>query len=274
MTQTISEHDDAWRDARRKGIGGSDAAAVLGISRWRGPVDVYLEKIGQTVDQLDNERIYWGRKLENIVAEEFARQTGKRVRRRTKTFVSKDWPFMIANIDRELVGEKTGLECKTTSAFNSSEWQDDSLPDAYYCQIQHYCAVMQWQACYIACLIGGQHFDYKLVPRNEKFINDTLIPIERDFWQHVETRTPPKPGAADHIDPPQESDVMLEPNDDDIAQAIELTDVNTKLAILDKRRKELVNAFKQRIGPAAGLNSIATYKTSQTGSRRFVFKFT
>jgi putative phage-type endonuclease len=91
-------------------------------------------------DLSDNEWIYWGTKLEQLVADRFCEVTGKSVRRRG-LLKSDRKPFMLASVDRVVVGENAGLECKTANSYASKEWEGDNVPDTYYAQCQHYMAV-------------------------------------------------------------------------------------------------------------------------------------
>lgn len=182
---------DEWLAWRKKGIGGSDAAAIAGLSRWRSPVAVWLEKTGQVEPEEPGEAAYWGTVLEDLIAREFFTRTGKKVKRRLAILQHPDYPFMLANIDRMVVGEKAGLECKTTGEYHKAEWQDDRIPDEYVLQCQHYMAVCGYPRWYIAVLIGGNKFRWKVIERDEEIIN-YLIKIESDFWCLVENRTPPE----------------------------------------------------------------------------------
>ncbi|ADD02665.1 phage-type endonuclease [Thermoanaerobacter italicus Ab9] len=190
LVKTKNMDRNEWLQWRKKGIGGSDAAAVAGLNPWKSPIEVYLEKIGEIPEPEDNEKMYWGRILEDIVAKEFTLRTGKKVRRRNFMLRHPKYEFMIANIDRELVGEKVGLECKTVSEYGKSEWEGDKVPDQYIIQCQHYMAVTGYEGWWIAALIGGNKFIYKYIKRDEEIIQ-YLIKIESDFWKMVEERTPP-----------------------------------------------------------------------------------
>lgn len=190
LVKTTDISRDKWIQERMKGIGGSDAAAIAGVSKWKSPVAVWLEKTGQVEPEEAGEAAYWGTVLEEIVAREFSNRTGFRVRRCNYMLQHPEHQFMLANIDREIVGHKIGLECKTTSVFNRDEWEDDLVPDTYYIQCQHYMAVTGYSGWWIACLIGGNQFVNKLVQRNQELI-DRLIGIEKDFWQHVMDGTMP-----------------------------------------------------------------------------------
>lgn len=200
-------HTD-WLQWRRKGIGGSDAAAVAGVSKWKSPVAVWLDKTGQVEPEEAGEAAYWGTMLEEVVAKEFSVRTGLKVRKNNSMLQHPEYPFMLANVDREIVGQKVGLECKTTSAFNREEWADDKVPDAYYIQCQHYMAVTGYTGWWIACLIGGNTFIYKLVERDQELI-ERLTQIEKDFWQMVVDRVIP---AVDGSEASTEALKKLYPN--------------------------------------------------------------
>lgn len=187
---------EKWLEERRKGIGGSDAAAVAGLSRYRTPIQVYMEKLGMIDPQEESEAMYWGKKLEDIVAEEFSIRTGLKVRRRNAILRHPDHSFMLANVDRFIVGKNEGLECKTTSAYRVDEWKDDEIPWEYAIQCHHYMAVTGYSAWWIAVLIGGNRFVFKRIERDEAIIAN-LVKIESDFWHnHVLKQTPPDPDGS------------------------------------------------------------------------------
>ena len=190
IARTADLDRSSWLELRRKGIGGSDAPAGAGVSKWKSSLEVYLEKIGQIDKRDETESIYWGERLEEIVAEEFQLRSGKKVRRKRCVCQSSKNPFMIANIDREVVAERAGLECKTTSVFNANNWDLDHVPDDYMLQCQHYMEVMDWDYIYLAVLIGGQKFRWMRVEKDPDLIGQ-LVSIERDFWRRVESKDPP-----------------------------------------------------------------------------------
>lgn len=183
---------EEWLKIRKLGLGGSDMSAVLGVNQWRSPLDVWLDKTSDAVDEKESEAMYWGTVLEDIVAQEFSRRTGFKVRNNNYTLQSEKWPYLLANIDREIVGQDAGLECKTANAFKADEWQGDNVPDAYYIQCQHYMAVTGKSSWWIACLVGGNTFYYKEIKRNEEVIR-AIIDTGAEFWQLVETKTMPAP---------------------------------------------------------------------------------
>src|SRR5690606_35289427 len=112
---TLDMSREEWLKERKKGIGGSDASVIVGFNPWKSPFELYIEKTSDEVQEIENEATHWGNVLEDVVAEEFSRRTGKKVRRRTQIFKHKEYDWMIVNIDRDVVGERALLECKTTS---------------------------------------------------------------------------------------------------------------------------------------------------------------
>lgn len=261
LVKTLNIERNEWLEWRRKGIGGSDAAAVVGVNPWRSSMAVYLEKIGELSEPEDNEGMYWGRILEDIIADEFSKRTGFKVRRYNAILQHKDYPFMIANIDRVYIkdGHINGiLECKTTSAYNKEHWKDLKIPDAYYIQVQHYLAVTGYQNAYIACLIGGNHFVYKEIKRDDEIIN-YLIQIESDFWDRVEKRIPPEPDGSQDA---EEILKKLYPESKE-GSAITLDQHEATLMLIEeltKQKKQLeqeIEKYQQLIKADMGENEVA-----------------
>lgn len=193
MINTVDISKEDWLKARRNGIGGSDAAAIAGVNKWKSPIAVYLEKIGEIENDLQSEPAYWGSQLEELVAREFSTRTGLKVQRLNAILQHHEFPWMFANLDRVIMDPERGrgvLECKTTGAWNDKAWTEDQVPDEYMLQVQHYLAVTGFEYAYIAVLIGGQKYMHKYIARDDQIIN-YLIKIEADFWHLVENRTPP-----------------------------------------------------------------------------------
>ena len=196
LVRTTDMDHSEWLKWRKKGIGGSDAAAIAGLNPWKSPIAVYLDKIGETEPIEDNERMRIGRDLEDYVAKRFVEATGMKVRRRNAILQHSEYPFMLANVDRLIVGKKEGLECKVTNSYAKKEWEDE-IPIYYEIQCHHYMAVTGYKAWWIACLIGNEKFVYKRIERDEEVIKN-LIKIERDFWEnYVIPRQMPAPDGSD-----------------------------------------------------------------------------
>ena len=180
-----------WLKERQCGIGGSDVGAILGVSKYKTAFEVYLEKtepITEVGEQ--SESAYFGDIFEDVVAKEFEKRTGKKVRRDRKHYKHKEYHFMVANIDRRVVGENAILECKTANQFLANDWEGEEIPASYLLQVQHYLFVTEAELGYIAVLIGGQKFIWKQVQRDEELI-EMIIEAENEFWKMVEDKTPP-----------------------------------------------------------------------------------
>lgn len=184
---------------RQNYIGGGDAAAVLGLSRWKTPLEVWGEKVGiiKPEDISDKLHIWLGNELEDVVSRRFTLETGKAVRRVNDAIRSKDYPFLGANIDRSVVGEDAILEAKTASGWKAKEWAGEEIPQEYIIQCYHYLLVTGKRKAYIAVLIGNQDFVWKEVLWDEAIINQMkgrLVSFWKDF---VEPKRPPEVRAAD-----------------------------------------------------------------------------
>ena len=187
-----------WLEYRKQGIGGSDASVVCGINRYKSPVELWLDKTGQLPPQEAGEAAYWGTQLEPFVRAEFTKRTGIEVIHTMQLLQSEEHPFMLANLDGICDVPDVGkciFEAKTASAYKASEWED-TIPDEYMLQVQHYMAVTGYAGTYIAVLIGGNTFKWKFVERDEELIS-MLIELESNFWHHVEELTvPPLDGST------------------------------------------------------------------------------
>ena len=183
---------EEWLECRKLGIGGSDASVVCGVSRYKSPVELWMEKTDQIPHSEAGESAYWGTLMEPIVREEFAKRTGIEVRCVHQLLQSVEHPFMLANLDGVCEHPELGtciFEAKTASAYKAGEWED-TIPDEYQLQIQHYMAVTGYRGAYIAVLIGGNSFRWKFIERDEELIS-MMIEMEAAFWKHVQELTPP-----------------------------------------------------------------------------------
>ena len=186
--ETKDMSKEQWLEARKCGIGGSDAASV---------VSVYIEKVdyihgvsmsdkninGCKKDSSNEEvnyRMELGNKLEDFVANEFSLKTGLKVRNVNGILKNDKYPFAIANIDRAVVGEKAFLECKVTNSYSKKVWQM-GVPIHYQIQVNHYMAVTGATHCYVAALIGNEELIIHRIDRDEEII-DEIMKLEAMFW--------------------------------------------------------------------------------------------
>lgn len=186
---------------RRSFIGASDAPAVLGVSPWATPYDVWCEKTSSEPPvPKESEPMYWGTVLEEVVANEFARRTGHKIRRRSETMVHKDHRFIGATLDRLVLNYPGGalLECKTASAWKTDEWGEpgsDDIPDPYLVQVQQQLLITGYSVAFVAALLGGNDFRVYEVRPNREFA-DAIVEADVEFWRLVESLEPPPPMTA------------------------------------------------------------------------------
>ncbi|MGF6790201.1 YqaJ viral recombinase family protein [Paraburkholderia sp. 35.1] len=186
-----------WLAERRKGIGGSDAAAAIGQSRYQTAYELWLDKTGQTTgEREDNETTRFGRAMEAIAADMFAHRTGVRLRRRNQIIRHPKYQFMAASVDRLVEGRREGFEAKNVNAdfFRfSGEWGEqgsDQVPVEYLCQCHHYLTVLNYDAWHLGAVVGGNRLVTYTIERDPEF-SELLIGQEMMFWTFVETGEPP-----------------------------------------------------------------------------------
>lgn len=190
ITKKATSSHEEWLELRHKYIGGSDAAAVVGLNAWVSPYSLWAEKTGRLPGFEGNLATEVGTYLEDFVAQKFAAETGKKVRKSNQSWFNDQYPWAIANIDREIVGEDAGLEIKTTTELNLKKFKGGEFPANYYVQSVHYMAVTGKKRWYLAVLIGNREFKWFTIERDEDEIN-ALMEAERTFKMYVDNDTPP-----------------------------------------------------------------------------------
>lgn len=199
LKKTIPADHAEWLELRRGGVGGSDAAAVIGCNQYSGPYEVWLDKLGRLPEKEPSEAMRLGTDLEAYVASRFTEETGKRVRRMNGVLRNPKYPFALADIDRWVIGENAGLECKTTSTLNYKKFKDGEFPANYYVQCMHYMAVTGADKWYLAVLLLGKDFLVFEFDRDEEFLAD-LMAAEEAFWDCVVKGIPPEVDGTDSTD--------------------------------------------------------------------------
>lgn len=193
---TVSMERGEWLELRRGSIGGSDAAAIVGLNEWISPYSLWADKTGRLPSKDDTEAMRQGRDLEGYVASRWEEATGKRVRRCNAILKNSMFPFAHANIDRDVMGEDAGLECKTTSVLRLKEFVGGEYPASYYVQCVHYMAVTGAAKWYLAVLVLNQGFYHYVIERDQGEI-DALMEAERTFWGYVQRDEPPPIDGSD-----------------------------------------------------------------------------
>lgn len=262
---TEDEVNAQWSQARKKGIGGSDAAAVIGLNPYSTPYTVWLEKTGRTEppDLSGKESVYWGTVLEDVVAKEFAkRHPSWKVKRSNAMLWSTENPHMFASVDRLVTddkGRKGILEIKTAGERRKSDW-DESVPDYYLPQVNHYLAVTGFEFFAVAVLIGGQTYREYICDRDDEDIAFLKVK-EAQFWEMVERDTMPAAMGGQ-----TETEAILEQYsdddteivkalDEDVPEIKQLFELNAKIKEEEKEKSRLGNAVKMRIGEHYGIQT-------------------
>ena len=252
-----TKNHDEWLQLRSQYIGGSDAAAVVGMNSFSSPYSLWAEKTGKTPGFSGNLATEVGTYLEEFVAQKFAEETGKKVRNCNYSFLNSEYPFAIANIDREIVGEDAGLEIKTTDSLNLKKFKNGEYPANYYCQCVHYMAITGKKRWYLAVLIGNKEFKRFTIERDEAEIA-ALMGAEKAFWECVKNDTPP---AIDGSKATTESikAIYADSNDESIVDLMAYkkdlatyTALGQQIKELQTQQDEAANRIKAFMGESSG----------------------
>lgn len=267
-----------WVDLRRLSIGGSDAATVMGVNKWASPLSLYANKKGMTSDPETNVAMQVGTHCEELVARMFEEEAGKKVRNDLFMYQHDLYPYITANLDRRIVGENAGLECKTSQAYTLKDF-DGTVPENYYWQCVQYMAVMGFDRMYLAAILSNRHFVWRVIERNEEDIKK-LIAKEVIFWtEFVEKDIMPE---ADGTDASAEALKEIYP----AAEVEEIeTDIDADAEMYlyaaeqektwKKRKEEAQQNMQAKLGTAErgiGAAYVATWKnmdTTRFDSKRF-----
>jgi putative phage-type endonuclease len=235
-------------ETRRYGIGGSDVAAILGVSRYKTAAEIWVEKTKpQEVVTVENEFMYWGNCLEKVIAEEYQKRSGCTLEEPSETYKDKVHTFLFANPDRLIVGKNergTGiLECKTCSAYKSSEWGEegtDQIPTEYLLQIAHYRYVLDVDYVDLAVLIGGNNYRRYTYVKNEKLENKMREKLCVFWKEHIMKNIPPEPTNR------RDAESLFSKSDDEkmIEADGELEDALKKIADLKNSESEIEEKIK------------------------------
>ena len=232
-------------------IGGSDIAAIMGLSRYKTPLKLWCEKTGkiEPPDLSNVEAVELGSELEQFVADMFTKKTGKAVRRAPKTYQSKEHPYMVAHVDRLVTGTDELLECKTCSTFKKEEWEGEDIPQEYILQVMWYLGITGRKIGHIAVLIGGQSFKYKQIEFDSELF-DQMVDAAKDFWVKVQNDIPPAVVAQDDETLKEMyskcTEVMIELFPDDEKSTHACIDFESKVAYLQELKIHIADMTDER----------------------------
>lgn len=261
---------------RKKGIGASEAAIVMGLNDHVSPYQLWQIKTGKALPQDLSEIpvVYWGSVHEEPIAQHYAKVMNCKVRRVTNTLFHKEHSFMLCHLDRKIEGMSKVLECKF-AMFAGDDWGvsgSDIVPLPYIIQVQHQLAVTGYEEADLAVLIGGFDFRVYHFKRDQELI-ERIISDLSEFWKCVETDTPPP--LRDMRDaklayPFNKGNLI--PAEEDIVKVIEeFRTVRAKTKELDEKRSELSDKLTLFIKDADGIRTdtevLATWKARKDGAR-------
>ena len=275
-TNTLSR--DEWLEVRKHGIGSSDAAASVGLNPYKSQLTLWMEKTGRDADLPKPDPndttapVYWGTLLEPIVAASYTQQTGRRVRKVNAVLQHPERPWMLANLDREVIGagDVQILECKTAGEFGARLWKE-GVPEYVQLQVQHQLAVTGKQAADVAVLLCGQQLQVHRIHRDDGLIAKLMMLQER-FWHYVTTDTPP---PADGSDSAATALQYLYPRDNgerlDFSQDSQMSALFADLQdarFQAEKYKNLEEQCKQKIQQVMGDASHAAFETGSVSWKR------
>ena len=264
LVRTQDLNRGEWLAVRKRGIGSSDAASAVGLNPYKSQIELWMEKTGRDaglpkIDPKDQTSpMYWGTLLESIVAAHYTQRSGHKVRRINAVLQHPREPWMLANLDREVIGtaEVQILECKTAGINGARLWKE-GVPEYVQLQVMHQLAVTGKQCADVAVLICGQDLQIHRIERDEAMIAK-LIELERAFWHYVETDTPPPADGSDSADLalrclyPKDSGQTIDLSDDLEMSAVfsdllAIREVLTTNVLLEAQLKQRI---QQRLGDA------------------------
>ncbi len=279
LVDTRSLEREQWLEVRKQGIGSSDAAAAVGLCPYKSQLELWMEKTGRAVrgeEPGQDSPMYWGTLLEPLVAAAYTERTERKVRRVNAVLQHPTYSFMLANIDREVVGvpDVQILECKTAGEFGSRLWRD-GVPEYVQLQVQHQLAVTGKQAADVAVLLCGQKLEVHRIERDEEVIS-RLIVLEARFWEHVTQDTPPPADGSESAARALRSlytgnDTSIDFNDDaELSATFDgLVLLRDEIAQMDKRAELMRQQLEQSMGDASRAlfpTGEITYRRSKDGT--------
>ena len=269
-----------WLQQRRTGVGGSDVAAILGLSKYKTPLQVYQEKRGEIEPQADNDAMRWGRYLEPVVRQAYADETGNEVRVIDQIVRHPIYEHMIANLDGFVIpeaGPRRVFEAKTARTADGGwgEPGSDQIPQPYLLQVQHYMAVTGFVVADVAVLIGGSDFRLYEVPEDRE-LQDMICDACTEFWERVKAGEPPEP--VSYADVQARFGRASKTNSvlagDDVLQALQqLRELKTKAKHLELAEEQWKAVVMKAMGESDTLidssgHTLATWRAS-AAPRRF-----
>ena len=246
---------------RRKFIGGSDVAAILGLSPWKTPLELYEEKImpRSPLPDKNKERIFArGKIMEPYVLRLFKRENGLKIAARNRRYIDDEYDFLRAEIDAETV-DGENIEIKTCNPFKAKLWGEehtDEIPLFYTAQAMHGLMITKRDVCHFGVLIGSDDFRTYIVKRDNELI-DMIRSKEVEFWRRIQNRNPPPATSMDDIARlyKTNSGKTIEASTDVLCACNDLLEIKKRLSVLTKKKEELEEKIKLFMADATELKS-------------------
>jgi len=265
-------------EARRHGLGGSDASAIVGVNPYRGPLDVWA-RFHLPTEHVESAPARWGNLLEPAVCEEYAHREGVKLRTVEASVRHPEHPWMLANPDRLVVGARRGLEAKTAGIRQAARWgegdgsEPGDVPDEYRIQCHHYMAVFDYDEWDVAALIGGQDFRVYRLHRDLE-MEEMLIEAEREFWERyvVTGRQPPadaSPNAEEWAGRlyPRNTLPPVEATDERVAAALEYDRARAATDVAEEQKRAASARLRALIADSEGFRWGAKNKATWTNNK-------
>ena len=281
---------------RKKGLGGTDMSVIIGLSPYKTPLELWLEKTGRAEQQPApdaEERMYWGTVLEDVVARRYADITGRRIQRVNDPLVHSAG-VVRGNIDRAIINPsiagnvrfKDGrlttdriLEVKTAHAMaaSSADWGtpgSDEIPQHYWIQVQAYLGLAQVEVADLAVLFGGQKFATYTIQADRDLFAE-LVDAAGHWWaKHVVADVPP--AATTEYDARRlwkshvaGKELIVDCNVAEVVQQI--AETKERIATLEKSAQELRDIITTAFGDAEAISymgkKLATWKANEASQK-------
>ena len=253
---------------RSKYLGGSDIGAILGLSRFRSPLEVWMEKTGKEVKKLDSLPLRFGSFAESFVASEYSRSTGFDLIHDESIYVHPEYSFMSAHIDRFVLEDSSSssptriLECKTANPFSAGDWGEvgtDQVPLSYLCQCIWYMAITNLNRVDLAVLLGNSDFRIYEINRDLE-LESTILQKANFFWNEYVLKDVPPPAQSE-----QDCQTLFSKGDPakSVEAKTETLELTKRLHLLNHEidvREEEISAIKQNIMTLMGEAETLTYQ--------------
>jgi putative phage-type endonuclease len=268
---------------RTKYIGGSDIGAILGLSKFRAPLEVWMEKTGKETKRIDSLPLRFGSFAEAFVADEYSRSTGFELLHDQSTHLHPSHSYMSAHIDRFVFGDGAALppsrilECKIANPFSSGEWGalgSDQVPMSYLCQCIWYMAITDIDKTDLAVLFGNSDFRIYAITRDQA-LEDLVIQRATIFWNEYVLKDTPPPASSEHdyqmLFSKSDSSKSIEASLETVGLIKHLQQLNSEIEVREQAISNIKQAIMGQLGTAELLSyqgeTLATWKAPKQSYR-------